>query len=160
MHEANGTPSLFRSLHHISLVVENLDDIVTKLERLGFGPFASYPPLTDYVQLNVRDAEGFYELRMKVCDLGAITLQIIEAKGSNTIYEEFLTSRGQGIFHLGFQVDDIRAAERASSGLGLRVVSSGRRADGSGFAYLDTEAELGVTLLVRQSPTSALAKSR
>jgi len=73
-------------------------------------------------------------------------------KDSNTIYGDFLRSRGEGVFHLGFRVDDIESAEQEAKHQGLGILSSGRRADGSGFTYFDTASELGVTLLLRQSP--------
>lgn len=34
----------------------------------------------------------------------------------------------------------------------IKVLSSGRRENGSGFSYLDTASDAGVVLLVRQSP--------
>ncbi|NQW04010.1 MAG: VOC family protein [Acidobacteria bacterium] len=147
------TPSLFTSLHHVSLVVENLDDTLHLLARLGFGPFVDYPPLTDYVRLEVPDVAAFHNLRIKVCQMGPVALQIIEGK-DGTVYGEFLRSKGQGIFHLGFQVDDIGNAEQRLRDQGLQVLSSGRRADGSGFTYIDSESELGVALLLRQNPPS------
>jgi 4-hydroxyphenylpyruvate dioxygenase-like putative hemolysin len=146
------TPSPFKSLHHIALVVENLDDSVARLEGLGFGPFVAYPPLSEYTQLDVPDADAFYDLRIMVCEIGPIALQVIEGKDSNTIYGDFLRSRGEGVFHLGFRVDDIESAEQEARHQGLGILSSGRRADGSGFTYFDTASELGVTLLLRQSP--------
>ncbi len=154
MSDSGRKPSLFTSLHHLSLVVEDLDRTVGRLERLGFGPFVAYPPLREYVQLNVPDAQAFYDLRVKVCEIGPVALQIIEAKDTRTIYGAFLKARGEGVFHLGFRVDDIALAEQEIEAEGVRVLSSGRRADGSGFVYLDTEPELGVALLVRQNPSS------
>lgn len=155
MNRPDRTSSPFKSLHHVAIVVENLDNSVEWLERLGFGPFVAYPPLKEYVQLEVPDADAFYELRIMVCEIGPIALQVIEAKDSNTIYGDFLRSRGEGVFHLGFNVDDIETAEQEARSLGLQTLSSGRRAGGSGFTYLDTASELGVTLLLRQTPSSA-----
>lgn len=152
MEKEGRTSSLFQNLHHVALVVENLERSVSRLERLGFGPFVAYPPLREYVQLDAPDAQAFYDLRMMVCEIGPVALQVIEATDSRTIYGAFLRSRGEGIFHLGFRVDDIDAAQAEIGEQGVRILSSGRRADGSGFAYLDTEPELGVTLLLRQSP--------
>jgi len=143
----------FNTLHHVALVVENLDDSVASLERLGFGPFVAYPPLSEYTQLDVPDPEAFYDLRIKVCEIGPIALQVIEGTDSNTIYGDFLRSKGEGVFHIGFRVDDIDSAEEEVQQKGLSILSSGRRADGSGFTYFETAQEIGVTLLLRQSPT-------
>lgn len=144
---------LFQDLHHISLVVEDLEASVARLTRLGFGPFVPYPPLRDYTRLDLPDAEAFYGLRIVVCSLGAATLQVIEARNNRTIYGSFLEAGGGGVFHLGFAVEDIDAGEREARARGLHVLGSGRRPDGSGFTYLDTRQELGVTLLLRQGPT-------
>jgi hypothetical protein len=48
-------------------------------------------------------------------------------------------------------VDNIDDSEAGLEKLGLKVLSSGRREDGSGFSYLDTAGKAGVVLLVRQS---------
>lgn len=152
MNDADANRSLFARLHHVALVVENLDDAVARLQALGLGPFLGYPPLREYVSLDVPDVEDFYDLHIVVCDIGAVQLQVIEGAG-NTIYGDFLRSHGQGVFHLGFVVDDIDNAEKQAEGDGLQVLSRGRRADGSGFTYFDTVSELGVALLLRQSPS-------
>ena len=126
---------------------------VASLEVLGFGPFVAYPPLSEYTELDVSDPDAFYDLRIMVSEVGPVALQVIEAKDSNTIYGDFLRARGEGVCHLGFRVDDIASAEQEATAQGLQVLSSGRRADGSGFTYFDTASQLGVTLLVRQNPS-------
>jgi len=146
------SPFLHR-LHHIAVVVENLDAAVEKFERLGFGPFVAYPPLEEYVELEVPDKCAFYRLRIKVCDVGEVALQLIEGNDERTIYGKFLKERGEGIFHLGFLVDDVDRAEEEGKARGLSVLSRGRRPDGSGFTYFDTLSELGFALLVRQNPS-------
>ncbi len=155
MNELAQASSLFDNLHHVAMVVDNLDDSVKRLERLGFGPFVAYPPLSEYTELDVPDVDAFRNLRIMVCKIGAVELQVIEAGNSNTIYGAFLRARGEGLFHLGFRVEDIASAQQEIEDQGLRILSSGRRADGSGFTYLDTAPELGVTLLLRQSPPRA-----
>lgn len=151
MPPSNAVRPLFDTLHHVSLVVQDLEEAVNRLEAVGFGPFVSYGALEDYVELEVPDAAAFRALRIKVCQIGSVALQVIEARGGNTIYGAFRETRGTGIFHLGFQVEEIRLAEAEARKRGLRVLSRGRRPDGSGFSYLDTLDELGVVLLLRQS---------
>jgi catechol 2,3-dioxygenase-like lactoylglutathione lyase family enzyme len=144
-------PSMpFGELHHVALVVENVERTVQRLERLGFGPFVTYPPLSEYVELDVPDAGAFYDLRIEVCEIGPVALQVIEGR-AGTIYGDFLRERGEGVFHLGFRVDDVDAAQQDVEGRGAAALARGRRADGSGFTYFDTLADLGITLLVRES---------
>ena len=144
--------SPFSELHHIAVVVRDLANAVNHYSSMGIGPFESYPPLGDYVRVNVPDESAFYNLRIKVVQIGPISLQLIQPPAGRTIYGDFLEQRGEGVFHLGFRVDDIEKGEAYLKQLGLEVLSSGRRVDGSGFTYFDTAAIGGVQLLIRQNP--------
>lgn len=153
MAAADGTKrSPFSTLHHLSIVVRDVEKAVEFYESMGFGPFVDYPPLTDYVKLNVMDVAGFHDLRFKCAQVGPIQIQLCQPGEGKSPYKEFLEKRGEGVYHLGFVVDDVDGAEAELKALGLGVLSSGRRQDGSGFSYMDTAGEAGVVLLVRQSP--------
>jgi methylmalonyl-CoA/ethylmalonyl-CoA epimerase len=142
----------FATLHHLSLVVRDIDAAVRFLESVGIGPFFEYPPMTEYTQLNVPDPEGFLNTVIKCVQIGPVQLQLVQPGQGRSIYKDFLEKSGEGVFHLGFVVPDIDRAEAEVKAMGLDVLSSGRRANGSGFAYFDTAGQCGVTLLVRQSP--------
>jgi len=142
----------FSNLHHLSIVVRDLDAAVRFLESLGIGPFIDYPSMAEYTRLNVPDREGFFETRIRCAQVGPVQLQVVQPGTGRSIYKDFLEKNGEGVFHLGFVVPDINAAETEAVGMGLRVISSGRRDNGSGFAYFDTADKCGVTLLMRQSP--------
>jgi len=146
----NKTP--FSELHHISMVVRDIDKAVRFYESIGIGPFVSYPPMKEYVKLNVPDEEGFYHLVIKCTKIGPIELQLIQPGKGESLYKDYLEKRGEGVYHLGFVVDDIEKEVSTVKGMGLEVISSGRRENGSGFAYLDAAQKGGVTLLIRQSP--------
>lgn len=142
----------FSELHHLSLVVRDIDATVRFLESLGFGPFFEYPPMTEYTELNVPDPKGFLTTVIKCAQIGPVQLQVVQPGEGRSIYKDFLEKNGEGVFHLGFVVPDIHAAESRVKDMGLEVISSGRRANGSGFAYFETAEKCGITLLVRQSP--------
>jgi methylmalonyl-CoA/ethylmalonyl-CoA epimerase len=147
--ESEETP--FSQLHHIAIVVKNLDRAVEYFSSLGIGPFQDYPPMRDYVRVNVPDKEAFYALTIKQTQIGPVALQLIQPGEGKTIYKDFLEREGEGVFHLGFVVDDVDREEAKLRAHGLRVLSSGRRADGSGFTYFDTGDKAGVVLLIRQN---------
>lgn len=142
----------FSVLHHLSLVVRDINATVGFLESVGIGPFFEYPPLSEYTQLNVPDQEGFFNTIIKCVQIGPVQLQLVQPGAGRSIYKDFLEKNGEGVFHLGFVVPDIDTSESKVKTMGLKVISSGRRANGSGFAYFDTAEKCGVTLLVRQSP--------
>ena len=144
--------SPFSNLHHISIVMRNIDEAIKFYTSIGVGPFENYPPLKDYFKINVPDEIGFYDLKIKVAQMGPIQLQLIQPGRGKSLYKDFLEKRGEGVYHLGFVVDDIDQSEAELERLGLTVLSSGRRKNGSGFSYLDTAEKGGVTLLIRQTP--------
>ena len=152
MTEGNrSSKSPFSKLHHLSVVVRNLEKATQFYESIGIGPFEDYPPLTEYIKLNVPDETGFFNLKFKVAQVGDIQIQLCQPGEGKSPYKDFLEKKGEGVYHLGFVVDQVDDSETELKKLGLKVLSSGRRADGSGFSYLDTAQEAGVTLLIRQS---------
>jgi methylmalonyl-CoA/ethylmalonyl-CoA epimerase len=143
--------SAFSNLHHISIAVRDMDEAIKFYTSIGIGPFEDYPPLKEYVKIDVPDEIGFRNLRIKVVQIGPIQIQLIQPGEGKSLYKDFLERKGEGVYHLGFVVDDVDRSEAELKKLGLHVLSSGRREDGSGFSYLDTTEKGGVTLLIRQN---------
>jgi 4-hydroxyphenylpyruvate dioxygenase-like putative hemolysin len=108
--------------------------------------------MREYVKIKVPEEEGFYNLTIKCAQIGPIQLQLIQPGQGKSLYKDFLENRGEGVYHLGFVVDNIDQSELEVKAKGLNVISKGRRKNGSGFSYLDTAKKGGVTLLIRQSP--------
>ena len=133
-------------------VLRGIGKAVEYYESIGIGPFEGYPPIKEYVKIDVPDKEGFYDLTIKCARIGPVELQLIQPGKGKSLYKDFLEERGEGVYHLGFVVEDIDGSEAEVKSLGLGVISSGRRENGSGFSYLDTADKAGVTLLIRQSP--------
>lgn len=144
--------SPFSNLHHVAIVVEDLEKAIQFYTSIGVGPFEDYPPLKEYVKLNVPDEVGFHNVKIKVVQIGPIQIQLIQPGEGKSLYKDFLEKKGEGVYHLGFVVDNVDDSEAELRKLGLKVLSSGRREEGSGFSYLDTAEKGGVTLLIRQSP--------
>lgn len=145
----------FSTLHHVCVVVADIDAATAAYEAVGIGPWRDYPPLTDYTDLDVPDREAFLDLRYKVTDTANVQLQLCQPGPGLSPQRRFLDAHGEGVFHLGFVVDDAGAAEADVRARGLDVLMRGRRPDGTGFTYYDSAATAGVVLLTRQSPPGA-----
>ena len=141
----------FGKPHHICLVVRDIEKTKSYYESIGIGPWVEYPPLVEYTQLNVADEAGFFGTRFVFTHVGDLQLQLAQPGEGQSHYKDFLEANGEGVFHIGFEVDDVDGAENDLTGDGMKILASGRRDDGSGFTYLDTQQEAGVTLLVRQT---------
>lgn len=146
--------SIFRSLHHVCIVVRHLERAVAYYQKLGIGPWFDYPKGEAYVDFEVPNEAASKAMRYKCCDLDNVQIQLCEPSALDSPQRRFLDAHGEGVYHLGFEVPDRDAAEARARALGLPVIASGRRADGSGFAYFDTRAGAGVTLEIRKTPAA------
>jgi len=144
---------LFRQLHHVCIVVHDLERAVAYYERLGVGPWFDYPKGDAYVEFEVPNREASAAMRYKCADLDNVQIQLCEPPAAPPSPQRaFLDAHGEGVYHLGFEVADRDRAEAEARALGLAVTARGKRADGSGFAYFDTRAGAGVTLEIRRTP--------
>ncbi|MFT3833825.1 MAG: VOC family protein [Micropruina sp.] len=143
---------LFTELHHVCIVVHDLDRAVSAYQRLGVGPWFDYPKGSAYVEYDVPDPAGSAGMKYKCYDFVNVQLQLCQPGPEDTPQRRFLDAHGEGVYHLGFEVPDLAGAVATGEELGLEVIAKGRRADGSGFCYFDTRQANGVTLEVRNTP--------
>lgn len=146
-------PALFRTLHHICIVVHDLEKAQAAYERLGIGPWYDYPKGGSYVEFEVPNEAASKAMRYRCTDLNNVQIQLCEPPPMDCPQRQFLDRHGEGVYHLGFEVPDRDRAEADAAALGLHVTARGRRADGSGFAYFDTRESVGVTLEIRKTPS-------
>ena len=142
---------LFNTLHHVCIVVRNLEKTVAYYESLGVGPWFDYPKKSAYLEFDVPNKAASDAMRYKCVDLDNVQIQLCEPSPLDSPQRCFLDTHGEGVYHLGFEVPDRDAAEADARSLGLGVTARGKRADGSGFAYFDTRASAGVVLEIRKT---------
>jgi catechol 2,3-dioxygenase-like lactoylglutathione lyase family enzyme len=140
----------FRILHHICIVVHDIERAVAYYESLGVGPWQDYPPLTEFTMLDHPDPDAFRALKYKFVNLDNVQLQLCQPPEVDCAQRRFLDTRCEGVFHIGFE-DDLDSAERSGRALGLAVTMRGRRDNGSGFVYFDTLDQTGVVLMARKT---------
>ena len=146
----------FHTLHHLCIVVHDIEKAMAFYERAGIGPWVDYPPLDQFTELKLPDERAFKALKIKVAHIGPIQLQLMEPREGDSPQKHFLKARGEGVFHVGFVVDDVDAAEAEGTARGLEVFMRGRRPNGSGFTYFDVADQAGgVALSIRKSPPGA-----
>jgi methylmalonyl-CoA/ethylmalonyl-CoA epimerase len=138
----------------IGIVVKSVDDTIKYWkETFGFqGPFeiryVDYPTATYYGKTaGYKGKRGFF-------NMGPIQIELIELVSGKTIHEDFLKTKGEGLNHLGFQVDDLEVAKKNAEKAGLHVIQGFTRPDGTGFAYIDSDKVGGVIFeLISRTPT-------
>jgi methylmalonyl-CoA/ethylmalonyl-CoA epimerase len=150
-------PWPFQKLHHVHLAVRDMAKAEALLSSLGI-------ELTDYAHPgNFTAIEGIRlepeVIHYRYAKIGDVHLQVMSPKDDRpSLHNAFLERHGNGVFSIGFVVDDVDAAEAEGLRLGLKIQQRGRHEDGWGFTYFDTEDTLGINLTVRQNPYSERGK--
>jgi methylmalonyl-CoA/ethylmalonyl-CoA epimerase len=150
-------PFLRDGASQIAQVVEDLERTVEQYwRRFGVGPWHFYtyqkPLLTHQ---SYRGQPSDYSLRIALCWMGPTRMELIQPLRGPSVHEDFVRAHGFGVQHLGIAVQDMGTAleQARASGLQMIMDGGGFGLDGDGhYAYLDTEALLGVTLELIQRP--------
>lgn len=142
----------FSRLHHVHIIVENMEQVEAFLGTIGIR-LSDYDHPGEYTQLEGDDPEALAATHYKFARIGDIHFQFMSPKDDRPSRQNsFVKKYGSRVYSIGFLVDDVDAAEAAGIGFGLRVLAKGRHQDGWGFTYFDTFDDLGVYLTVRQNP--------
>lgn len=75
---------------------------------------------------------------------GTMQIELVQTLSGENTFTEFLHQRGQGVHHLGIQVEDIDEAIREmTKHAGFDMIESGSIGKGTRFAFFDTLAAIG-----------------
>jgi len=98
-----------RGIHHLGVAVENLDEALATYERL-FGAELEHSELVP--------EQGVEAAAVRV---GESRVELLASLGADTPVGKFLASRGPGMHHVAYEVDDLREtlAHLARSGAEL-----------------------------------------
>ena len=143
--------TLFRTMHHVCIVVHDIAAAEAFYAAAGIGPWHDYPPLDQYTELDVPSREGFLGMKYRYADIDNLQIQLCQPPEVDCPQRRFLDEKGEGVFHLGFSVPDLTAAEVQAGAAGIAPLMRGRRDNGSGFTYFDTAYRAGVVLEVRKA---------
>ena len=118
------------------------DKVVNYLTSLGMGPFE--PPKWP-VSVEIKEYGKSVNVQSKTLfvHFGEFEIEFIQPI-SESLHMDFLKSKGEGLHHLAFFVDDLDGAIDKLTKQGLTVTQSGRREKGGGYAYLNTDKHCGI----------------
>ena len=118
-------------LHHIAVVVQDIDQAVQYYESLGIAT----------VGREVIFPESKPKIRAKFVEVGSIPIEFIQPiEGESSRYKEFLDSKGEGVQHIAFAVDNLdkETAELVDKGVSIVIKGKAPAAFGSISAHFDT----------------------
>ena len=136
---------VFTETLQIALVVRDLDaSMRTYVHEYGIGPWEIYEFNPGTVADMVRDGRpAEYAFRLAVTMVGSVQWELIQPLDDQSMYAEFLASKGEGLHHVAVGVPDYHEALAALGAKGRRVLQAGLY-NGVTFSYLSTDEDLGV----------------
>jgi methylmalonyl-CoA epimerase len=123
-----------RGVHHVGVAVEDLDEAISSYERL-FG--------AELAGRQTQDEQGVEAASLLV---GSGHLELLAALAPDTPVGRFLASRGPGMHHVAYEVEDISAELARLEGQGARLIDSEPRRGlfGTQVAFVHPESVHGV----------------
>jgi catechol 2,3-dioxygenase-like lactoylglutathione lyase family enzyme len=137
-----------KRVDQVAVVVRDLDLAMKRYcEQLGIGGWEVYTYGPHRMpKMTFRGKDQPYVMKLALAFVGETMYELIEPIEGPTTYHEYLDTRGEGLHHLGYYVDDIDAEIEAMAAKGYPLLQSGRGfgVDGDvAYAYFDSEHELG-----------------
>lgn len=141
-------------LYHVGICVDSVTETAKFYEEtFGIGPFSFRD--VDYSAAMYRGEPAGYRGKRAFAQLGPMLLELLERVDGRTIHDDFMREKGEGLHHLGFEVDDLAESIAQAERRGLKVTQAFQREDGTGFAYFDSEKVGGTSFEVVVRPRPA-----
>lgn len=143
--------SLFSNFHHVSLVVKDMKKAMTYFQSLGIGPFIE-PPVKPTKEMWQGKPIPVGSLKEVLGGMGEVWFQLCQPLRKDTPWQRFLDTKGEGVHHIGFVVDDIEAAEAELTEKGIEIVHSARFEKGGGGCLADISKIGGILVEFIERP--------
>lgn len=139
---------MFRKVTHIGIAVKALDGAVQNFSRL-------LNMRTDHVE----SVPG-RKVNVAFFRVGETHIELTEAASPDSPIAKFIEKRGEGIHHVSFEVDDIRAELKRLRQSGFELVDEEPRlgADGYWVAFLHPKSTNGVLVEISQKTSQGNKK--
>jgi methylmalonyl-CoA/ethylmalonyl-CoA epimerase len=123
-----------KGIHHLGVAVADLDQAISSYERLFAGELEGR---------ETQDEQGVEAASMRV---GSGRLELLAALGPDTPVGKFLASRGPGMHHVAYEVEDLSGELSRLEGEGVQLIDSAPRPGlfGMQVAFVHPDAVHGV----------------
>ena len=129
-------------LSHIGIAVKNLNDASELFSKLF-----------DVEHIPVEEVPD-QKVRVGFCHTEGVSIELTEATAPDSPITRFIEKRGEGVHHLSFEVDDIKAELTRLKSEGFQLIDEQPRVGAGGYliAFLHPKSTNGVLIEISQKP--------
>jgi len=152
----NSTP--WTRFTHIGVVVRDINAAVARYETLGMGPFKRFSlPSDEFIKIKWRHhfgkpADDFrYEIAYGPMASG-VGVEVFQCISGDSIPQRFFDAKGEGVWHYGYDVEDMDKTIAWMEGRGLKIIGASETTEGTRMCYFGTEDIGGVYFQAHEIP--------
>jgi methylmalonyl-CoA epimerase len=142
---------MFADFHHVALVVKDTDKAIAYFQSLGIGPFIE-PPVKPTREIWHGKSIQAGSLKEVLGKMGEVWFQLCQPLRKDSPWQEFIDTRGEGVHHICFIVEDIEKLEAELIKKEIEIVHSARFEGGGGACLADTSKIGGILFEYIQRP--------
>jgi methylmalonyl-CoA/ethylmalonyl-CoA epimerase len=129
-----------RRLHHVGVVVKDMEAAIAQMEALGFGPFKFDNEHRTFAidfkgELHGEPAEWTTLISNGM--MGDVELELLEPVAGNQALKETLDAQGEGLHHIGWITTDLQADMEKAKAAGAKIWTSSIVPGQPGFCYFE-----------------------
>jgi methylmalonyl-CoA/ethylmalonyl-CoA epimerase len=143
----------FGKLHHVGVVVKDINKAIAYFESLGIGPFAAPGGKKTFsISFNgeLHDKPATWTTTISNANLGGVELELLEPTKGSQALKESLDKTGEGLHHIGFITDSLDSEISHFKKNGIGVWTIARENNGGGFLYSDPSPVGGIAIEFRK----------
>ena len=137
--------------HGLGIGVRDLDKTTEYYDNLDIIDFQYETELDsnllDPIKVSGENMELNFKTKAKIGKVGPVAFEFIQPLEGNSVYQESLDSRGEGVADIAFTVDDLEKESATMVYRGIPVVLSGKSKEGPAFACFDTRKNGGNVMI-------------
>jgi len=133
-----------KKINQVAIVVKDLEKTALDYWNiLGIGPWDIYEWTAPLVyDRKYHGKSAWSRERIAVTDVGGVQLELCQPIQGDSIYQDFLNERGEGLHHINFFVNDVDETAGILVKQGFNSLQSGRHGPSEykgAFNYIDTK---------------------
>jgi methylmalonyl-CoA/ethylmalonyl-CoA epimerase len=142
--------SPYGTLHHIGVVVRDMDKAIAHFESMGFGPFQFSEGVRTFTidftgELHGEPAE--WKVKISNAKIGDIELELLEPDERPSALRETLDATGEGIHHI--LSDDFEGDMAGQLARGATIWTMSKRTDAPSFLFFEPSSVGGMAIELR-----------